>query len=497
MSCEIASGRLLDECLIGRSGIKSLYFTQAINFKSLTGIVENNGEITSLGTDPITIYQFDMQDNVGNFDEATNTSPQNGTVHLAQNITLTIFNIEPDDLADLNNLKRGRWVIWALDFEGKIRLFGRVNGLIAVGGSDVSGVAPGDKKGLDLILTGAEKDYAPFMADYTDEPFDNFANVTVYLDYHYQPPDPEDYTDTVFLKHFADAPEDQFVSRSNLEDFLEMEGKDSIGNGLGYPFYDPQYTSSFTADGKWRIRNYEDMYGLQKVSPNDCYEFGGGINFQALLADNGPVGEDLTEIYLWYTIKFRPGFDVVQGGKLFGMNAGNQEYDGLDDGFTGTMMFNTGNRLSFYMEYPDYDNGGHDAGETIILGDPHFTFTTGVEYEFCMRIVLNTVVGGVMQNDGIREFFVDNELIHSIGNMNFVRRDDLFIDVFTLKHFFGGNCDIPDECPPFGCQWACTTDEYIEIGSIAGFYFNDQYDGPRGNEVSEPGHTLVLPFSTK
>ena len=187
MSCDLVSGRLLNECQLGRSGIKTLYFTKFNDFDSLTGVVESGGEITDLGTDPITIYQFDMQANVGNFEEIPASTPENGTIFLTQNVTLTLFFVKPADLANLNNLKRGRWTIWALDFQGKIRLFGRTRGMIASGGSDVSGVAPGDKKGLDLILTAFEQDYAVFMDDYTDEPFDNFTNVTVISDEIYGP----------------------------------------------------------------------------------------------------------------------------------------------------------------------------------------------------------------------------------------------------------------------------------------------------------------------
>ena len=179
MSCDLTNGRLLNECQLGRAGIKTLYFTKFNDFDSLTGIVESGGEITDLGTDPISLYQFDMQDNVGNFEEIPASTPENGTIFLTQNVTLTLFYVKPEDLASLNNLKRGRWTIWALDFQGKIRLFGRTRGMVASGGSDVSGAAPGDKKGLDLILTAAEQDYAPFMADYTTVPFDNFTNVTV------------------------------------------------------------------------------------------------------------------------------------------------------------------------------------------------------------------------------------------------------------------------------------------------------------------------------
>lgn len=179
MSCDLTSGRLLDECLVGRAGIKTLFYTKLADFEALTGITESGGEITSLGAVAIDVFRFEMADNVGNFDQAVNASQENGTSFVQQNLTLTLFNILPADLADLNNLKVGRWVIWTLDFQGKIRIFGRYNGCTANGGSETSGTAAGDKKGLDMTFVAQENDYAPFMENYTTTPFDNFANVTV------------------------------------------------------------------------------------------------------------------------------------------------------------------------------------------------------------------------------------------------------------------------------------------------------------------------------
>jgi len=179
MSCDLTSGRLLDECLVGRAGIKTLFYSKLADFEALTSVTESGGEITSLGAVAINVYRFEMADNVGMFDQAVNASAENGTSFVQQNLTLTLFNILPADLADLNNLKVGRWVIWTLDFQGKIRLFGRYNGATANGGSETSGAAAGDKKGLDMTFVAEENDYAPFMADYTTNPFDNFANVTV------------------------------------------------------------------------------------------------------------------------------------------------------------------------------------------------------------------------------------------------------------------------------------------------------------------------------
>ncbi len=179
MACDLTNGRLLDECLVGRAGIKTLFFAKLNDYLALTGIVEAAGEITDLGLDPITIYRFEMADNVGMFEQAVNASQENGTVFVQQTLTLTLFNILPADLADLNNLKLGRWVIWTLDFQGNIKLFGQNNGCTANGGSETSGTAAGDKKGLDMSFIAEENDYAVFMGAFTTTPFDNFANVTM------------------------------------------------------------------------------------------------------------------------------------------------------------------------------------------------------------------------------------------------------------------------------------------------------------------------------
>ena len=142
-------------------------------------MTEVGGEITDLGAVAIDVFRFEMADNVGSFEQAVNASQENGTAFVGQTLTLTLFNILPADLADLNNLKLGRWVIFTLDFQGKMRVFGRYNGCTTNGGSDTSGTAAGDKKGLDLTFYAEENDYAVFLDDYTTVPFDNFANVTV------------------------------------------------------------------------------------------------------------------------------------------------------------------------------------------------------------------------------------------------------------------------------------------------------------------------------
>ena len=180
MSCDLTNGRLLDECLVGRAGLRTIYYTKLNDFDTVrSDLVITNGEVTDMGINPLTIYRFEMADNVGMFEESVTADKNNGTSFITQNLTMTLFNIKPEDLDDLNALKLGWWVIWTLDFQDKIRMFGYENGCTANGGAETSGQAAGDKKGLDQTFMAEENDYALFMADFTSTPFDNYPNVTV------------------------------------------------------------------------------------------------------------------------------------------------------------------------------------------------------------------------------------------------------------------------------------------------------------------------------
>jgi len=66
MGCDIVSGRLLDECLVGRAGIQSLFIMKYNDFAKIT-VSETDGEITDLGSDPIVVFQFDLDSNKGYF----------------------------------------------------------------------------------------------------------------------------------------------------------------------------------------------------------------------------------------------------------------------------------------------------------------------------------------------------------------------------------------------------------------------------------------------
>jgi len=79
MSCDLTSGRLLDECLVGRAGIKTLFYTKLADWQTIPpgDITESGGEITALGATAVNVYRFEMADNVGLFDMAVNAGKKN------------------------------------------------------------------------------------------------------------------------------------------------------------------------------------------------------------------------------------------------------------------------------------------------------------------------------------------------------------------------------------------------------------------------------------
>ncbi len=156
MACDLTNGRLLADCKAGMSGIKTLFFQ-----KYPAEPVVTAGIITDLGT--AALFRFEMANGVGDFVESINSADETGVAYLEQVLNLVLQHILAADLDDLNALKKGRWNIYALDYENNTRAFGLYNGATATGGDEGSGTAPADPKAATITFTGRENDYAPFL----------------------------------------------------------------------------------------------------------------------------------------------------------------------------------------------------------------------------------------------------------------------------------------------------------------------------------------------
>lgn len=171
-NCDISNGRLFDDCK-ERAGIKTVFFFR----HSLLNVTKNlAGEITNFGSG--TIFRFEQDNDHGVAIQEIQRNAE-GAQFLRLQIDLTLFYSTPGYLATLNYLKNGRWAIFVLDYEDKIRLFGEWSAMERAEGLAESGKTAGDNLFTNLSFVGNAGEYAPYLEQFTDYPFDNFPVVVV------------------------------------------------------------------------------------------------------------------------------------------------------------------------------------------------------------------------------------------------------------------------------------------------------------------------------
>ena len=171
------------------------------------------------------------------------------------------------------------------------------------------------------------------------------------------------------------------------------------------------------------------------------------------------------EVTVEYRVKFKDGFDFVRGGKLPGLiggtaNTGSNRPDGTD-GFSARMHWRTDGsqsspldsdraNITQYLYHPDQPNSfgedfrwdDSDSGEWEL-------FDSGCWYHVRHRVVMNSVVNGVGQHDGVVQAWLDDKLVLDLDNIRFRDVETLAIDGFYFSTFFGGS----------GNQWNTSKDE--------------------------------------
>jgi len=174
---------------------------------------------------------------------------------------------------------------------------------------------------------------------------------------------------------------------------------------------------------------------------------------------------DYEEVTVEYRVKFKDGFDFVRGGKLPGLiggtaNTGGNRPDGTD-GFSARMHWRTDGsqsspldsdraNITQYLYHPDQPN---TFGEDFRWDDSDSgqweLFESGRWYHLRHRVVINSVVDGVGQHDGIVQAWLDDTLVLDINNIRFRDVETFAIDGFYFSTFFGGSGD----------QWNTSKDE--------------------------------------
>lgn len=195
-----------------------------------------------------------------------------------------------------------------------------------------------------------------------------------------------------------------------------------------------------------------------------------------------PLNTSLEELYLTYRIRFKEGFDWVNGGKMPGIRGGPEWSDhgppGWSDGFYFLLMWANYPGIDFYYYHHDQtaEYGSSKAWDDNI--------TTGVWYTITLRLVMNSVGDTGGYSNGIAEGFINGKLSCQLTNVKFRNLSEIGIDNLLIASFFGGS----------GEDFAATQDENIEFDDFYAFTYKPGVDVPQGRTPSTSDRILYLPY---
>jgi hypothetical protein len=175
MSCLTTAGFQIN-CREAIGGIKAIYLGDYDTFANSATIVAN--EVTALDTG--SVYEFELPKHTGSFTEEAAISVENGTVYYTQTIVATFHGMSAERSLQLQNISKGRNVLWVLDNNDNLWMCGYKDGVQVTAFTTQSGTAKGDLSGYTITFTGEEKDKAYYcIVESATDVFGEYSTVTV------------------------------------------------------------------------------------------------------------------------------------------------------------------------------------------------------------------------------------------------------------------------------------------------------------------------------
>ena len=170
MACDLTKGRK-EPCKDVVGGLKAVYF---VDYSDLGTVTQTEDEITDM-TGTFSAYKYELKGN-SSFEQAVNSSRENGTTFFEQTLNLTLKKLSKEDHKEIKLLAYGHPHVAVEDYNGNVFLMGLENGADVSGGTIVTGAAMGDLSGYTLTFTGMEVKPANFVSGPTAA--DPFAGMT-------------------------------------------------------------------------------------------------------------------------------------------------------------------------------------------------------------------------------------------------------------------------------------------------------------------------------
>jgi hypothetical protein len=161
--CNLTAAIALD-CLDSIGGIKTLWVSSNADLGTITAGATSG--ITAVAGATGEFYQIEVAKDVTSFTETFNISNVNGTAFFSQAVTIPVQHLSSAKRAQIQLLSynRNSKVLFE-DNNGLYWLVGLTRGCVVTTGSSVTGVAPGDLSGYNVVLEAQEPEMAFQVSD--------------------------------------------------------------------------------------------------------------------------------------------------------------------------------------------------------------------------------------------------------------------------------------------------------------------------------------------
>lgn len=161
MSCYISEGISLNQCSDSIGGIQKIYIAggTGTTVGGVTGFTYNAADsITGATSAPGTIfYGFELKRGTSQLTQNIQKSFENGTVFYEQVLEAVMYKYDASKRAIIENLaQKDNLQVIAIDQNGTQVMLGQVRGMYVSAGALTSGLALGDRNGINWTMTGQE-----------------------------------------------------------------------------------------------------------------------------------------------------------------------------------------------------------------------------------------------------------------------------------------------------------------------------------------------------
>jgi hypothetical protein len=154
MSCNLAAGITLG-CRDNAGGVNRVWIT---DYENVTSVVKNTGDTITSITGTGVFYEFQLIRTTSEMTETINASLENGTVFYTQELVMFFAKLEQYKRNIIKTLAQSfRLAVIFEDNNGSYFLLGEEYGMFVSAGSNVTGLALGDRQGYNLTLQALEQ----------------------------------------------------------------------------------------------------------------------------------------------------------------------------------------------------------------------------------------------------------------------------------------------------------------------------------------------------